>query len=149
MSRSTEKQEELENKITKSQISYLNYIEPNFPLDYKQLKSATQQDLTLSKVIFYTTKGWPNIKNKLEFKSFYIKRLEPSIEQGLLMCGYKIVIPIKFRERLLEEFYSSHMGIVRMKSFARYFIWWSDINKHRWRVVKLVKGINLRLKKLN
>lgn len=109
-------------------ISYFNYVADNLPLNYKDIKLESQKDPVLSKVIFYLQNGWPDIKNNKDFLPFYLKRCELSIEQGVLMWGYKIIIPNKFRGRLLTEMHSSHMGIVRMKSFARSFVWWPTIN---------------------
>lgn len=44
------------------------------------------------------------------------------------MWGYKIIFPSKFRKRILDEIHTTHMGMVRMKSFARSFVWWPMIN---------------------
>lgn len=39
------------------------------------------------------------------------------------MWGMRIIIPIKLRSRVLEELYSGHLGVVKMKTLARSYVW--------------------------
>lgn len=45
------------------------------------------------------------------------------------MRGNRIVIPIKLRKAILENFHESHPGIVKMKTLVRAHVWWPDIDK--------------------
>lgn len=45
------------------------------------------------------------------------------------MCGYRIIIPKSLRNKLLGELHAHHFGIVKTKSLARSYIYWSDLDK--------------------
>lgn len=56
-------------------ISYLNYVtDSKFPLDFTEIKKATQKDSILSKIIFYVNNGWPEKCNNPELLSFFQKK---------------------------------------------------------------------------
>ena len=62
-------------------------------------------------------------------KLFYNKRNELSICQGCLVWGPRVMIPEALRSAVLEELHQGHMGIVKMKSIARGYVWWPNIDK--------------------
>ena len=81
----------------KINISYINFLsDSGLPLDFKKIKSKTAKDSLLSKVFYYVKNGWPFKCTLDEFKPFFLRKNEFSIEQGCLMWGYRIIIPKKF-----------------------------------------------------
>ena len=45
------------------------------------------------------------------------------------MLGVRVVIPQKLQRKVLEELHRDHPGIVRMKSLARSYCWWSHMDR--------------------
>lgn len=111
-------------------ISYLHYVQDSkFPISQREIKRETATDKILSKIIVYVRSGWPDVCPSNEFKPFFLRRNELTIEQGCLMWGYRIVVPKKYQDYVLSELHSSHMGVVRMKSLARSYVWWPNLDE--------------------
>ena len=76
----------------------------------------------------YTLTGWPqNCEQALI--PYYRRKNELSIECGCLLWGSRVVIPPKLQHCVLGELHVSHPGIVRMKTLARKYIWWPNLDK--------------------
>ena len=105
------------------------------PISSIQVAEATRRDPTLSRVLLYTKQGWPShIEPGL--RPYCDRRLELTIEQDCLLWGIRVVVPPKFTEQVLQELHQSHPGIVRMKSVARSYVWWPQINEDIEHLVK-------------
>ena len=101
-----------------------------------ELESATRKDPILSKVLYYTRKGWPQIIQEC-LKPYWNRRLELSIEGHTILCGVRVVIPGILRQRVLEELRQGHSGVVRMKSLARSHFWWPGVDKEVENLAKM------------
>ena len=98
------------------------------PVTALEVKKACRYDLILSKVFRYTKFGWPE-QVEDELKPYWNHRDELCIEGGCLMLGIWVIIPQKLQRKVLEELHRDHPGIVRMKSVARSYCWWSHMDK--------------------
>ena len=93
----------------------------SLPVNAHQIRTATRKDPFVS--TYFTLYNVPlaNRANR--------KRLEITAEEGCLLWGMHVIIPKPFRARILEELHTGHPGIVRMKSLARFHVWWPGLNK--------------------
>ena len=82
----------------------------SLPVTARELQEATSKDPVLSRVLDYTLRGWPLAISE-EFKSYYQHRNELSVEAGCLLRGMRVIIPQKYRERILTELHSSCSGL--------------------------------------
>lgn len=95
------------------------------PIAAEQIQLATKQDETLSSVISAIRYGW---KNDPKLRPYYLLRSELTVENGVLVRGYRVVIPSVYREKVLQMLHEGHPGINRIKLLARGCVWWPNID---------------------
>lgn len=68
--------------------------------------------------------GWQKFVGSPVLKSFFNKRNEINIEKNVLMWSNKVILPTPLQKPILKELHDTHMGIVKMKSLDRSYVWW-------------------------
>ena len=99
----------------------------SLPVSASDVKRETRRDPTLSKVLELTLNGWTDKPLDERLKPYYTRRNELSVENGCLMWGIRVIIPIKLRNKVLDELHEGHLGIVKMKELSRSFFWWPQL----------------------
>ncbi|XP_050059397.1 uncharacterized protein K02A2.6-like [Aphis gossypii] len=123
---------------------YINLITTNVQaITDLDIIEEIQRDVVLRKVFLLVMSGkWPSSNKEVveEIRPYFNRRNELAIEQGMLLWGHRLVIPLKFRKVLLSELHSSHLGTVKMKSIARSYLWWPNIDKEIVQITKECLG---------
>ena len=88
----------------------------------------TRNDPVLRKVGHYTRNGWPT-EIPTEFLPYHNRRIEITIEQGVLLWDGRVSMPLSLQSILLQDLHSEHTGIVRMKRMARRYLWRPKLDK--------------------
>ena len=96
----------------------------SLPVCANDVKRETRRDPTMSKVLDFTMNGWTYKPQDEILKPFYMHRHERSVQDGCLMWGIFVIIPVKLRNKMLDELHVGHIGIVKMKELSRSFFWW-------------------------
>ena len=110
------------------------------PITSDEIKAETLNDHVLKSVLEFLQNGkWPD-KITDDIKPYSNKRNELSIEEGIILWGLRVVIPVKFRNKVLEELHQNHPGNSRMKSLSRIHIWFPNIDKEIENIVKSCKN---------
>ena len=105
------------------------------------IRKLTRQDPTLSSVLQCVKTTWPTlISNNVEFKPYYIRRSELSVQDNCILWGSRVIVPPKLRKNILHELHEAHPGIVMMKAFVRSYVWWPLIDTD---IESMVKECNL------
>ena len=99
----------------------------SLPVSASDVKRETRRDPTLSKVFDFTLNGWTDKPQDERLKPYYTRRNELSVENRCLMWGIRLIIPIKLRNKVLDELHEGHLGIVKMKELSRSFFWWPQL----------------------
>lgn len=127
-----------ETIVFENDLNILNYIENCLPIiSQKMIKTGTLKCVILQKIARYVRDGWPP-SNSLagEEKEYHKIREELSLENGCIMRGTRVVIPLQLRGPVLQELHESHPGIVKMKMLARSYIWWPALDADAENAVK-------------
>lgn len=65
---------------------------------------------------------------------------EYSINDHIIFRGHRILIPKSLQPAVLQELHSTHLGIVKMKSIARNYVYWRNIDQDIESMVKSCKN---------
>ena len=91
------------------------------------IKDWTSKDPVLSQVVRFILTGWPE-KLPAEMTAFRSKKEELSVMDGCVLWGTRVLVPPPGRKQILEELHATHPGVSRMKSLARCYIWWPQMD---------------------
>lgn len=108
---------------------YLKFVERSRPIDACLIRVETKKDKLLSAVLPIINGDTALEEISAEMKAFVSKKDELYVEEGIIMWGYRVVIPKVLQEGLLNELHGAHMGAAKMKNLARTYFWWPNLDK--------------------
>ena len=111
-------------------VCLLEFIDSS-PIDVGMIKHWTDKDALLSRVRRFVSSGWPeSIGDDAELRPYFCRQEELSVQSGCILWGARVVVPLKARERVIDMIHEGHPGIVRMKMFARNYMWWPKLDQN-------------------
>ncbi|EYC13329.1 hypothetical protein Y032_0044g925 [Ancylostoma ceylanicum] len=106
------------------------------PVTAETIRKHTEKSVMLRKLKSFIDSGrWPKVV-KGAWKHFHNRRESLSLVQGCVMLSDRVVVPETLRAVVLKELHTGHPGIVRMKSLARSYVYWPNIDEDCERTVQ-------------
>lgn len=111
------------------EVDYLNLVEDCLPINFKDIAKETKRDSLLSRISGYVLFGWPSSGSSCDDEKPYFDRKQDLVfNQGCLVYKYRIVIPPPLRRQVLNEIHEGHLGINKMKTLSRSYIYWPNLD---------------------
>lgn len=102
-------------------------LSEKIPLSQDEISRETSKDRILKKVFKMVKHGWPE-KIDDDLKKYFNKNIALSIEDECLFYGKRIVIPSSLQHEILSMIHEGHIWVVRMKSLARNYVYWLNMD---------------------
>ena len=119
------------------EIDYLFAIIENTPVNVSDIQAETHKDECLIKVHDYCINGWPESTVPENLKPYKNRHTDLSLENGCILWGSRVIIPQSLQNRVLMTLHDAHTGMSKMKSLARSWFWWPNMDADIERYVKL------------
>lgn len=109
--------------------AYINFVcEGERFLSMSEISDATGTDSVLMQVMTYVRDGWPAKVNEAVINKYFECRYELAVENNCVMRGHRLIVPSKYRNRIVDELHKGHLGIKKMKAEARDRFWWPGMS---------------------
>jgi len=92
-------------------------------------RRATAEDTTFGLLMQVVANVWPELKKDCHplLADYWTYREEISAENGPLFKGHRLIVPEKFRSRVLQTIHERHFGFDKMQLRAREAVFWPGI----------------------
>ena len=110
-------------------ILLCTHPQDTFSRKLDRLRKSTAQDNQLTRLSHYINTGFPREKKNLptDLQEYWNYRDTLSIENGLLTCGSRIIVPQEMRAEMLQYIHDGHQGKERCLLRARNTVFWPKI----------------------
>lgn len=131
-----QQEEKLESDVMAYVDSVIRYL-PATEDRLEELRCQQQEDEVTKQIMEYSSTQWPE-RSQLPgpLKPYWPERNELTIQQGLLMKGNRLVIPVSMRLDVLERIHEAHQGINKCRERAKTSVWWPGLSRQLKEVVK-------------
>lgn len=108
-------------------VNYFSVVD-SLPVTADEIARETSKCSVLSKVRDFVKFGWPKHVSEVDLEPYFSKRSELSVDKGCILYGCRVVLPYCLIDRVISELHEDHSGVVRMKSVARSYFWFPNID---------------------
>ena len=102
------------------------------------LQELTRTDPLLWSLAETIIDGWPEDPKDISeaLHSYWNQWHTMTIEDGIILCGEAVLVPVTDRRKMLQLIHEKHVGITKCQLHARNCIYWLGINKDIQHIVE-------------
>ncbi len=107
-----------------------------FSITSKLVGDCTKKETVLLQVLNFVCKGWPTSGPECKMdalKPYFNAQMEICEVNGVLLRDCRVIVQQKLQRRVITMLHRSHCGIVCMKTMARLYGWWPNIDRDKHR----------------
>ena len=122
--------EEEVRAITSEVQQIATEVVSEFPITWKLVAECTKKDTVLSQVLNFVHNGWPTSGPECgmdALRPFFNTQTEICQVNGVILRDCRVVVPQELQTKVITMLHQSHRGVVRMKTMARLYVWWPNI----------------------
>ena len=95
------------------------------------LRECAAEDEEYQQLLKIILEGFPKHRGNLPelCRRYWCVRQHLSVDDDLVVCGCRLLIPASMRREVLQKLHESHQGSVRTKQRARLVVYWPGIDK--------------------
>ena len=107
-------------------VDYIAFMKPWI----KKLKDSTRRDPILATVYQLTQQGWPHQRRHIPHlaRRYWDFRDELSTEDGMLLKGPRLIIPMELQEEYLSHLHEGCLSASKVQETAKQHMYWTGIN---------------------
>ena len=119
-----------DSAISVSAIALCEAAELCTDLRLDEVRRAADRDEEAQLLLQTVTDGFPSQKTDLPplLRPYWPVHSRLAVDDGLVVCGCRLVIPRPMRAAVLAELHASHQGREKTKSRARQIVFWPGLN---------------------
>ena len=107
-------------------VDYIAFTKPWI----EKLKDSTQRDPILATVYQLTQQGWPHQRRHIPClaRRYWDFRDELSTDDGMLLKGPRLIIPVELQEEYLSHLHKGHLSASKVQENAKQHMYWTGID---------------------
>ena len=107
-------------------VDYIAFMKPWI----KKLKDSTQRDPILVTVYQLTKQGWLHQRRHIPrlVRRYWDFRDELSTDNGMLLKGPRLIIPVELQEEYLSRLHKGHLSVSKVQENAKQHMYWTGID---------------------
>ena len=107
-------------------VDYIAFTKPWI----EKLKDSTQRDPILAMVYQLTQQGWPHQRRHIPHlaRRYWDFRDELSTDDGMLLKGARLIIPVELQEEYLSRLHKGHLSASKVQENAKQHMYWTGID---------------------
>ncbi|KAL7833199.1 hypothetical protein SRHO_G00302170 [Serrasalmus rhombeus] len=103
----------------------------------QEIRTHQDSDPTLCQLKKHCADGWPDrFSIKREIKPYLPFSGEFTVQNGVLLRGERIVIPVSLHVDILNKLHEGQLGLTKCRERAKQSVWWPGLSKELQRLIE-------------